>query len=144
MGSRNETPISGKDVTWEMIINGVPLGINGSVTNFSEEPTFDDIETKPLGSNTVDMDRIPTGYSGTFDIAVRDGSLEKAVDAYAAAQNARLPVDVVLTSTRRYRDGSSTSHTYIKVVWSHTTEGQRGEIVTSKVTWRTGCPRVTV
>ena len=134
--------ITGKDVTWEMLIDGAPQGIVGEITNWTERARFDTVERKHVGTTDVDIDKIPIGWEGDFEITAKDGVLEDAVDAYIAAKKARVPINTVFHVVKRYRDGSSRRHTYRQCQWEFETTGSRAESVVHRVTWTSGVDRL--
>lgn len=132
---------TGKDVSVQVLLNGAPVKVL-EVTSFSAESQQDEVEVKPLGTNERMIDHNPIGWSGTFEVSVSRKDLDEAMDLIRAAQAARLPSDVTLICTIRYRNGESKSYAYRNCKISTSTDASRGEAVTTSVTWTSGLERV--
>lgn len=142
MASDEELGITGKDVSWEMLIDGVPLSVQGKITNFTETARYDVVETKHLGTNDVDIDHLPIGWEGDFEITSKTPALEQAIDAYNAARRNRVPTEAVLYCTKRYRDGSTHKSIYRCVQFNFETSGDRESVISHRVTWTSGVNRI--
>lgn len=136
--------ITGKDVSWEIIVNGAPQGVIGAIANFTERSRYNTVEREHVGTTDTDIDKIPKGWEGDFEITSKRRTLEDAIDLYNASRRNRIPVNIVLHHTKRYRDGSTISHTYRQVQVEFETTGSRGNSVVHRVTWMTGFERITV
>lgn len=143
MASDAELGLTGKDVAIELLIDGVPVGINGQVTSFSENPEYDIVERKHLGTNDRDIDHIPIGWSGDMEVTSKSGNVEDLIDAYNLARRNRVPVEILLHVAKFYRNGSSRRHTYRCVNLTFTTSVSRGDAMTHSVNWSSGVERIT-
>jgi len=142
--SDSELGLTGKDVTVEMMIDGLPLGLNGKVTDFSETPRFATNTRRHLGTTQVDIDKIPAGWEGTFEITSKDGSVEDALDAWRLARANRVPISTQLAVVRRYRNQTSRTHVYQCVQWEMETNVQRDESMVHRFSWESGFERITL
>lgn len=138
-----ELGLTGKDVAVELLINGVPVGITGQVSNFSERPEYDVNERKHLGTNDRDIDHIPIGWSGDMEVTSKSGNVEDLVDAYNQARRRRIPVEILLHVAKFYRDGSSRRHTYRCVNLTFDSSVARGNSLIHNITWTSGFERIT-
>lgn len=135
--------MTGKDVSWEMILDGAPQALSGKITDFSETARFATVTKRPLGTIEVEIDKVPAGWEGEFTYTAKNADLETALDLYRTARGSRVPTTVELTSTKRYRDGTSVTHTYRNVQWEMSTSGRRDEAVEHRITWESGLERIT-
>lgn len=143
MAADAELGLTGKDVAIELLIDGVPVGINGQVTNFSENPEYDIVERKHLGTNDRDIDHIPTGWGGDMEVTSKSGNVEDLIDAYNLARRNRVPVEILLHVAKFYRNGTSRRHTYRCVNLTFNTSVSRGDAMTHSITWTSGVERIT-
>jgi hypothetical protein len=139
--SDTSLPATGKDVTVQILLNAVPVKVL-EITSFSEETQQDEVETKPLGTSERYIDHNPTGYSGSFEVSRSRKDLDEAMDLIRASSAARVPSDVSLIRTVKYRDGSTGKYLYRKVKLTMSTDTSRGEAVSTSVTWTSGVERL--
>lgn len=132
---------TGKDVTVQVLLNGAVVRVL-EITSWSEESQQDEVEVKPLGTNERYIDHNPIGYSGSFEVSTSRKDLDETMDLIRAASAARLPADVTLIRTIRYRDGSTKSYGYLNCKISTSTDASRGEAVSTTVTWTSGKERL--
>lgn len=134
--------ITGKDVSVELLVNGLQQSIIDSVVRSTETAEYQEIETRHIGSNKVDIEREPDGWSGELEISRKSGQLDDFIDAYNLARRNRVPILIMLTVTKRYRDGTSRTHVYPDIKVNFGTDSARGSNVTTRVRWRTGEERI--
>lgn len=134
--------ITGKDVSVEMVVDGVAMQLADKVVRFTEQARYQSQEVRHLGTSDVDIDKEPDGWEGELEISRKTGALDDFIDAYNFARANRVPVLIFITSTKRYRDGSTRTHTYIDCKVEFSTDNQRGQAVTSRMPWRSGRNRI--
>lgn len=134
--------ITGKDVSVEMLVDAVPMKLADKVVRFTERAVYQRVESRHLGTSDVDIDTEPDGWEGEIEISRKTSALDDFVDAYNLARANRVPVLILITSTKRYRDGTSKTHTYLDCKIEFSTDAQRGQAVTSRMPWRSGKQRV--
>lgn len=137
-----DNTITGKDVSIEMLVDGVPQSLSDKVLRFTERAMYQTIEQRHLGSSTVDIDKEPDGWEGELEISRKTGGLDDMIDAYNLARENRVPILILITCTKRFRDGTTRTHVYQDVKLDFSTDAQRGQAVTTRVPWRSGLPRI--
>lgn len=134
--------IEGKDVTVELTFDGLPQAVIRSITSFTETARYDTIEVKHLGTTDVDIDKVPTGWQGEIVCSRETSQLDDFIDAWNLARRTRIPVLINITSTKKYRDGSSKTHTYIDCKVEFGSRSSRGSAAESTISWVTGRDRI--
>ena len=142
MATDEDLGITGKDVRWEILVNGVPVPVAASVRSFTARARYDQVINRHLGTNDEDIDHIPIGWEGDLEITDKNGALEAAIDAYNRARRERIPVEIVIHETRFYRNRSTRTHTYRCCQLNFESSGSRGESVVHQVSWISGRDRV--
>lgn len=137
-----DLPIEGKDVTVELTFLGAPQNVIRSITSFTETARYDTIETKHLGTTDVDIDKIPIGWQGEIVCSRETSQLDDFIDAWNLARRNRVPAIINITSTKRYRDGSSKTHTYLDCKVEFGSRASRGSASESTISWVTGRDRI--
>lgn len=135
------TSSTGKDITVNLNIAGVRVD-EYAATDFSEEPQYDSIDVKPLGVPWTEKDREFVGWSGSMTLVERDSRLQAFIDAYNLALAQRAPVEITITRTINYRDGSQDTKTYFEVFVDFSGSYTRGEANKITVNWMTGKDRL--
>lgn len=134
--------ITGKDVSVELLLNGIPVKIIDQVVRFTEKAEYQTIETRHIGSNNVDIEREPDGWSGEIEISRKTGDLDDMIDQYNLARRNRIPVLILITRTLKFRNGTSRTHVYADVKLDFGSDSARGSNVTTRVGWRSGVERI--
>jgi hypothetical protein len=136
-------PITGKDVSVEVVVNGVPLKLTSKVVSYNEDEVADMVESEHLGTDNVQVKKLPKGWRGEMTVSRKDGNLDDFVDAYNLALRNNVPVVIMITRVQRYNDGTSRTHVYPEVtIAGLSTNAQRGQNVTSRLPWRCGVERI--
>jgi len=135
--------MTGKDVTVEMTIDGVPFQIAGAITNLEETPQFADVDRKHLGTPDVDVDKVPTGWEGSMTVTAKTPAVADALDAYRAARRNRIPVAVSIDVQQNFRNGEVRNYTYICVQFTADTKTARDDAVEYSISWKSGTSRIT-
>lgn len=136
-------PITGKDVSVEVVVNGVPLKLTSSVVSFNEDEVFDMVETEHLGTDNVQVKKLPKGWRGEMTISRKSGNIDDFADAYNLALRNNVPVLIMITRVLRFSDNTSRTHVYPDVTISGlSTNAQRGQNVNSRLPWRCGVERI--
>lgn len=138
----SNVPINGQHVSVELVLNGVPVKVTDQVVNFTAKPEYQTIETRPLGSTGVKLDKIPDGWSGQIEVARSTAAVDDLIDAYNAARNAGIPVLINISQAVSYLDGTSRRYVYPDVVLDFDTSARRGESVNTRIDWRCGTDRI--
>lgn len=141
MPTDQTNPITGKDSRLTLLVAGIAQN-SILITNFKSKPEFQKVEARPLGSNTVHVDHIPDGWSGSFEVEERNATMDNIVDAYIAAKRARIPTALTLVQTKYYKDGSSKTHTWLNVQIDFEASYERGANVKQTINWRSGDDRI--
>lgn len=144
MGTDDTLPSSGKDVTVELMVNGVPQHIIDAVVRFTEEARYDTIESKHIGTTNVDIDKVPIGWQGTIEVSRKNPTLDLMIDAVNQARIQRIPTSIIITCTHRYRDGSFRTSIYNNVRIEFSSSTQRAQANTTTLNWMTGEQRITL
>lgn len=134
--------ITGKDVSIELMLDGIPASLVDHVERFTETAMFQKAEFRPLGSSKLNLTNLPDGWGGEIEIDRHNGQMDVFIDAYRSALANRIPTSIVITSIKYYNDGSSKMHTYRNCELDFGTDVQRGQLVKSRITWRTGEERI--
>lgn len=134
--------ITGEDVRMVFFVDNARIGLIDQVTNLDIREVKQTVETRHIGTTEREIDRIPEGWQGTMDISAKRADLDNVIDAYNAARRARTPIEVVVSVTKFFKDGSSITHTYPDVDWEMEESIQRGQVVTRRVTWDCGTDRI--
>lgn len=138
-----DLPITGKDVKIELIVNGVVQKIIDQVVNFSEDEASTTTETEHLGTDDVDVKKLPMGWRGEITLSRKRPGLDDFIDAYDLALRNNVPTLISITSTKYYADGSFRTHIYPDCVISGiSTSAQRGQNVNTRLPWRCGKARI--
>lgn len=138
----NQTPTAGQNVQVEVVVDGIPAEVTGDVVSFTENAQYQKLESRPLGSTEVKITHIPDGWAGEIEIDVRNGALDRIIDALNLARRNRVPTLVNITQTKFFEDGSSVRYTYPDVVLDFGNTSRRGEFVKTRLGWRTGKDRI--
>lgn len=137
-----DLPTSGRNTRIELHFNGAPQNIVDHVTDFSVQPTYDTIETKPIGSNRVYHDAQPTGWRGTFTTTSNTPAMADFIDAYNLNKRNGIPQEIRLSDATNYRDGTTRRHTYSSVqVTGMPRTVRRGAATTHRCEWVSGVDR---
>lgn len=142
MAADEDLGITGKDVRWEILVNGAPVSVVGAVRSFTVRARYDQVINKHLGTNDEDIDHIPIGWEGDLEVTDKNGAVDTAIDAYNRARRARIPVEIILHETRNYRNGTTRTHTYRCCQLNQEAGGSRGEPVTHSISWISGRDRI--
>ena len=135
--------ITGKDVRVELLLDGFPQGVTDQVTRFTERPRYQTVESRKLGTTNVDIDTIPDGWEGEIEFDQNSATLEGFVDAYNLARRNRVPVLILITRTKYFRDGTSVTHVYQDVkITGLGSEAGRGSNVQKRLSWVSGLDRI--
>jgi hypothetical protein len=136
-------PITGKDTSVELMVNGIAQAIITAVVTFTEEEVADMIESEPLGTDDVEIKKLPKGWRGELEVNQKTGQLDNFIDAYDLAVRNNVPTLINIVRTYRYEDGTSKRHTYPDVtIAGINTSAQRGQNVRKRLPWRTGKARI--
>lgn len=135
-------PITGSDTKIELLINGAPASVIDSITRWSVRERSTYVETKPLGTDDVDIDKRPQGWEGEFEVARRNGQLDDFVNQLNLAIRNRVPQLILITHTDYYRDGTSRTFVYPDCKFTVGTESARESATSTRVTWMTGKDRI--
>ncbi len=139
--SDQDLPIEGKDVAVQQLLDGVPQKVIDKVVNFSVTAKYDTIDTKPIGTNEVLIDKQPIGWEGELEVAVSTGQLEDFITAYNVSKRNRIPVVVNIVEVLRYRDSTSRTWVYPGVQVEFSRQTRRGSAGTVRLPWVTGKER---
>lgn len=134
--------ITGRDVSIEMLVDGIPQKITDKVVSFETRPRYDTIEVKHLGTSDVDIDKEPTGWEGTVEVSRKTGALDDMINAYNLARRNRVPILISFVETVRFRDGTSRTYLYPDVKIEFGTSYTRGQATTSRIPWVCGTDRI--
>ncbi|MEQ1494494.1 MAG: hypothetical protein ABL912_01870 [Novosphingobium sp.] len=141
MGDAN-LAATGKDVTVELLLDGAPQKIIDQVVRFTSKAEYQSIETRHLGSNDVDIEREPDGWSGELEISRKSGQLDDFINFYNLQRRSRIPVLIIITELVKYRDGTSRQFVYPDVKVDFSTDHARGANTTTRIPWRCGVERI--
>lgn len=136
--------VTGKDVSVELLVAGVPAGFTDKVVRFTENAEYQENVVRHLGSTGKDIDLIPDGWSGDLEVSRKSGGLDDIIDAINLARRNNVPTLLLITRTIRFRDGTSRTHVYPDCKLKFSTESSRGQSVTTRVSWMCGTDRVAV
>lgn len=142
MADTNVAP-SGSETSITLTVNGVPKVVNGQVDGFTHKEESTVITQMPLGTMNAPKGKDLRGHSGTISAKPTNPTLHQVCDLIDAAARLGVPSDVTISHTTRFRDGTSTRHTYKQVVL-HGFSGntKRGEANGLELQWETGYARV--
>lgn len=129
---------TGKDVRCELILNGALQNLADKVVRFEARPRYAIVETKPLGSNDVDIDHEHEGWEGVLEVKMSSPQMDDLVQAYNLNRRNRIPQVLNLVETANYRDGSFRTWTYPDVQLSGGKTVSRGQANIMRFQWRTG------
>lgn len=142
MADQNQ-PATGKDVRVELLLYGVPQNVVDQVVRFTERPRYQTVESRKLGTTDVDIDTIPDGWEGEIEFHQNSPTLDEFIDAYNLARKNRVPVVILITRTKYFRDGTAITHVYQDVKISGLpTESSRGQALSMRMTWMSGKDRI--
>ena len=129
MAADQNLPITGKDVSVEVTVGGIPVFVIDQVVMFTARRVTSRIDTKVIGVSGIKIDQEPEGGEGDFELAVNSGGSDDFIDAVDAAQRQRLPLSIQIVSTKKFRTGVARTHLYpcLKVDYEETT--RRGQAV---------------
>jgi len=136
--------MTGKDISLELVINGIPIEISDAVVSFDETPVFDDVIRKHIGTNNRDIDKIPVGWDGNIVISAKTRAVENALDAYITSRINRIPVNASITVVKRFRNGQVKVDTYVNVQFSVDSRVAREDAVEYSLAWMSGRPRISI
>lgn len=135
-------PIEGKDVQLTVTVDGAVAAVL-DVDSFTVKAEEDMIESKPLGTADVWVDRVPTGWSGSLTVLYNMDGVDQLFDILETAQRTRVPAVVTLQENIRFRDLTTTSYTYSDVKLSgYNRNVKRGEAIKVELNWRSGLARI--
>jgi len=136
-------PITGKNVKVELLFNGAVQKIIDTVLDFSEEERSQTVETEPLGTDDVEIRKLPKGWGGQITLSRKTAQIDDFIDAYNFALRNNIPVLISITSQKLFDDGTSRSHIYPDcVIDGISTSAQRSQNVTTRLPWRCGRERI--
>lgn len=142
MPTDDTNPITGVDLTATLLFDGVPER-KAMIENLTEKMRVQKTESRPLGTTAVNIDVIPDGWEGTFEVHARNSAMDDLVDAYLLAKRTRVPVVITLTKTIRYKDNTTRSHTILNVqITDFETRYERGSNVKQQISWASGDDRI--
>lgn len=142
MADTNVAP-SGSETSISVTVGGVPKILNGQIDGWTVKEESVTVSVMPIGTMNVPKAKDLRGHSGTLSCKPTNPTLHQVRDLIDVAARAGLPLDVTLRTTERFRDGTSSSYTYLQVLltdFSHS--AKRGEANGTEVRWETGYPRV--
>ncbi len=144
MAGDAQLPITGKDVSVELLVAGLPIAIVDQVTSFSARATSTKIETGVLGTDIMYQDHRPKGWNGECALALNRPAAGDFIDAYHAARRSGLVIAVLFKVQAKFRDGSSRLQTYrdLTIEWEET--HTPGQVSTARMTWSTGVDRTSI
>lgn len=117
--------------------DGTPIVID-SITNFSVQLDSSMSRSFYVGQGTGEGDQTIEGWSGSFDMEVKDGSIETVIDAIVAENINGIDVsEYTMTDTELYRDGTQKTYVYAGLKLSHSkSSGGLTDKVTKSVTFQ--------
>lgn len=136
-------PITGKNVKVELLVDGVPQKIIDQVIDFSEEERAQTVETQHLGTDDVQIRKLPMGWGGQITLSRKSGQIDDFIDAYDLALRNDMPTLISITSIKYFDDGTSRTHIYPDcTIEGISTSAQRSQNVTTRLPWRCGTGRI--
>lgn len=142
MPTDDTNPITGVDTSVSLLLNGVAQK-KAKIEKFDVEMMTQKTESRSLGSTGVNIDVIPDGWKGSFEVHERNSSMDDLIDAYLLAKRTRIPISLILTQSKVYKDGTQKTHTYINVqIPGFSASFERGSNVRQKFEWQTGDDRI--
>ncbi|MEY2668552.1 MAG: hypothetical protein RJA59_1190 [Pseudomonadota bacterium] len=142
MPTDDTNPITGVDADVALLFNGLPQR-RAKIERFTAKASTQKTESRPLGSTSKHIDVIPDGWEGTFEVHERNSAMDDLYDAYLLAKRTRVPVVLVLTQAKKYKDGTVRKHTYLNVqITDFEASYERGSNVKQQISWATGDDRI--
>lgn len=137
-----DLPVTRKDVSVSITVDGVLWRVVDMITSITEEAAYTDTEHKPLGTSKVYHDAQHEGWSGTIEFGVSRSTLDDMVDVIHQAQRNRVPTLINIKVQTKYRNGTSKTYLYpdCKLGFSRSASGDGAATVS--MPWRTGNDRI--
>ena len=142
MASDTSLPVTGKDIRVQVIVNGDLKIVSDEVTEFEDSDENETITTKPLGTSRRLIDKIHEGHSGTITFKNARKTIEQIRDEVNLARKNRVPIEINVSRSIFYRDGSSIKHVYNDLKLDFSSTDSRGDARTVTMNWETGEPRI--
>jgi len=134
----------GKDVSVKVLYDGALVGLYETV-RYRQRAVITKLVSKPLGTVDRNIDTIPEGHELEVEIDEATPGAQELADVLDAAATARVPGELSLIETTRYRNGSVKSYLYRALKKTAFERGvQRGEKTTIRMTLETGKARAAV
>ncbi len=132
-----DASIRGHQTRLDLTQDGRPVVID-TITNFSMNQDANFSKSFYVGAAVPEGDTSYEGYSGTFDMEVKNAIIESFLDAMVANNLAGIGVsDYVLLDTESYPDGSTVTYAYYDGQFSlNKTSGGSNEKVTKSVSFQ--------
>lgn len=142
MPTDDTNPITGIDSAVALLLNGVPQR-KAKIERFTAKVSTQKTESRPLGSTSKHIDVIPDGWEGTFEVHERNSTMDDLYDAYILAKRTRIPVVITLSQSKKYKDGTVRTHTWLNVqLTEFESSFERGSNVKQQLSWATGDDRI--
>lgn len=137
------TPISGRDVALQLLLNGALVSVTDDVQNFTVDAKFDKMEAKLIGENGRRLQSEPIGWGGEFEIVITGATTQEFIDTYRAYKQLRLPALIQITQTDKYNDYTSKSYMYTGVeLFGFNSTIRRGDFTSCRIEWDSGNERI--
>lgn len=132
-----DASIRGHQTRLDLTQDGAPVPID-TITNFSLNQDANFSKSFYVGAAIPEGDTSYEGFSGTFDMEVKNKTIEEYFDAMIANNLAGIGVsDYVLLDTEFFPDGSSTTYAYYDGQFSMSkTAGGSNEKVTKSISFQ--------
>ncbi len=136
-----DLPITGKDVSLVLLLNGVPRSVTDQVTRFEAKPVYDEIQIKNLGRSGSQIDMPFSHWEGTIELAISNSAIDDMIDLITLARRNRIPLEINATEIIRYRDLTSAGYQYRDMKLAFDRKTVRGESNTITIAWKSGVDR---
>lgn len=136
-------PITGQDTVILILENGALIDTIDQVISCTQEPRYQDLEVKPIGTSKTLPFKDLNGWSGQLEVAVQRPAVDDLIDRVNASRRTRSRMRIDLRVTDRYRTGETRSYTYPDVQLSYSKRVRRDDPTTVTLDWNTGSDRIT-
>ena len=142
MATDIDLPVTGRDVSIILLVNGEIEEIIDMVTSFNSDGVYDRVETKVVGTAETFIDDVLVGWEGSMELAESRVTPQEVMDLVHNFQRNRLPLLVNIREQINYRDGSQKQYTYPDVKLQTSTRNRRAEVRGTTLNFKTGKDRI--